>query len=147
MRQLDIIAELLKKGKVVKIPVRGNSMRPYLVHERDFVILQKSDDINVGDTVLAEVSPSHYILHRIVDINNQKVTMRGDGNIATENCALKDICGKVVAYERKGRKKQETPDSMKYRIYLWFWMHTLFFRRYLLYAHHLIFNSKKDLYK
>lgn len=145
MRQLDIIAALLKEGKVVRIPVRGNSMRPYLVHERDFVILQKSDDINIGDTVLAEVSPVHYVLHRIVDIKGQKVTLRGDGNIATEDCELKDICGKAIAFERKSREKQENPSSLKYRFYSWIWMHSLPFRSLMLRVHNVLFNSCKDL--
>ena len=147
MKQLDVIAELLRNGKIVRIPVRGNSMRPYLVHERDFVILQKSDDYKVGDSVFAEISPSHYVLHRIVDISGQKVTLRGDGNLTAEKCEVKDICGKVVAFERKGRESQESPESLRCRIYSWFWMHTLPLRRYFLYAHHLIFNSRKELYK
>lgn len=146
MKQLDVVVSLLKEGKVVKIPVRGNSMRPYLVHERDFVILQQSDDLKVGDSVLAEVSPAHYVLHRIVAISGEQVTLRGDGNFATESCEKQDVCGKAIAFQRKGSSQQESPESMDYRVYSWFWMNTLPLRRYLLFAHHLIFRSRKELY-
>lgn len=146
MKQLDVVVSLIREGKVVKIPVRGNSMRPYLVHERDFVILQQSDDLKVGDSVLAEVSPAHYVLHRIVAISGQHLTLRGDGNFATERCDKKDVCGKAVAFQRKGRQRQESLDSLSYRVYSWFWMNTLPLRRYLLFAHHLIFRSRKELH-
>lgn len=145
MKQLDVVVNLLREGKVVKIPVRGNSMRPYLVHERDFVFLQQADDLKVGDSVLAEVSPAHYVLHRIVEISGQQVTLRGDGNFAAERCDKKDVRGKAIAFLRKGRKSQESPDSLSYRVYSWFWMNTLPIRRYLLFAHHLIFRSRKVL--
>lgn len=147
MRQLDIVVARLEEGHTVKILVRGNSMRIYLVHERDYVILQKTDDIKVGDVILAEVSPKRYVLHRAVIIEGDNVTLRGDGNLSEEHCKLSDVKGKAIAFERKGRKTRESVDSRKFRMYSWFWMHTLPLRRYLLYAHHLVFNSRKELYK
>lgn len=147
MRQLDIIVVKLEEGCTIKIMVRGNSMRVYLVHERDYVILQKPESIKVGDVILAEVSPKHYVLHRAVKIDGENITLRGDGNLSAEYCKLSDVKGKAIAFERKGRKIQESVDSLKFRMYSWFWMHTLPLRRYLLYAHHLVFRSRKELYK
>lgn len=145
MSSLDVIAALLREGGNVKIKVRGNSMRPYLIHERDYAVLRKLDSVREGDSVLAEISPSHYVLHRLVGIDGDKVTLRGDGNIVTEHCRIEDICGTVVGFYRKGSSKMETLDSLRYRFYSFFWMHTVPLRRYLLYAHNLLFHSVKNL--
>lgn len=145
MSNLDVIAALLREGGNVKIKVRGNSMRPYLIHERDYAVLRKQDSVRVGDSVLAEISPSHYVLHRLVGIDGNWVTLQGDGNIMTEHCGIEDICGTVVGFYRKGSNKMETLDNLRYRWYSYFWMHTVPIRRYLLFVHNLLFHSVKNL--
>lgn len=55
-------------------------MRPFLEDNRDKALLIKAKDIQVGDPVLAEVSPLHYVLHRIIQIEDDKVVLRGDSN-------------------------------------------------------------------
>lgn len=146
MRQLLVVKELLSQGKSVRITVRGNSMRPHLVHERDYVLLQPAKTVKVGDIALAEVSPLHFVLHRVVRIDGERVTMRGDGNpVGTELCTLSDICGTVAGFIRKGRDVTESPSTVGYRLYSWLWMHTLPLRRYMLAAHNLFFHSCKDL--
>lgn len=148
MKQLHVVKELLSQGKTVRITVRGNSMRPHLVHQRDAVVLHYSKDLRVGDIALAEISPSHFVLHRIVCIQGNQVTLRGDGNVVgTETCTISDICGKVTGFFRKGCIKQESPDTKIYKLYSWLWMHTLPLRRYLLKVHDIVFHSVKDLKK
>lgn len=146
MKQLDIIADLLKEGRTVKIAVRGNSMRPYLVHDRDYVLLQHADDVQVGDIVLALLSPGHYVLHRVVSVSaNMLLTLQGDGNLTTEHCPASAVCGVVTAFYRNHSQKTTPVTALSYRMYKSFWMHSLPLRRVMLKLHHLMFRSCKDL--
>ena len=146
MKQLLVVKDLLSQGKTVKILVRGNSMRPYLVHKRDYVLLHHSPTVQVGDVALAEISPSHFVLHRIVKLSGNEVTLRGDGNVfGTEQCKLSDICGIAIKFYRKGREKAESASSFRFRCYSWFWMNTRPLRRYILFLHRIFFHSYKDL--
>ena len=65
---LPEIAGLVKEGYVVSIPVRGNSMLPFLRDGRDAVILGtfKPDTLSVGALVLARISDGRIVLHRLL---------------------------------------------------------------------------------
>ena len=102
---LPEVIKLLQEGHTVTLPLRGNSMRPFLEDGRDKALLSIPKAIRVGDTVLAEITPGHYVLHRIVDISNGQVTLRGDGNFATEHCRLEDV--KAIADHIMG----QTPEG------------------------------------
>lgn len=142
------IAKLLSEGHTVTLPLKGNSMRPYLVHMRDKALLCKPGRISVGDVVLAENLPEHYVLHRVVAIKpdaNPILTLRGDGNLSTETCRQSDVMALATAFYRKGRTTPDYVTSRKYRLYTYLWMHTLPLRRYLLKIHDIFFHSRKNL--
>ena len=59
---------------------------------RESVILQKPANLKVGDVVLAWVMPGRYVVHRIIRIDGEHVTLMGDGNLAgTEHCTIAGI--------------------------------------------------------
>ncbi len=124
-------------GKTAVINLRGNSMRPFLKNERDKAILSlATDDCHKGDAVLAEVTPKHYVLHRIVGIDGNNITLRGDGNLGNEYCQTKDIRAKAVGFLRKGNSKPDLTTGIKWRSYSWMWTRLYPIRRYLLFALH-----------
>lgn len=127
------------------LPLSGNSMRPFLVHKRDKAILAPVRQVKVGDPVLAEIEKGRYVLHRVVAIEGTDITLRGDGNIMTENCKLKDVRASVMGFYRKGRKTPDMVTSLRWRLYSMVWMRTLPVRKYLLLLHHLFFRSLKKL--
>lgn len=130
-----VISELQSAdGKMVTLPLRGRSMRPFLEDGRDKALLTISHDIKVGDAVLAEIGKRHFVLHRIVALDGQQVTLRGDGNLNDEHCTVSDIRAKAIGFYRKGRKKADMTDGYKWRLYSWLWMHVYPIRRYLLFA-------------
>ena len=87
---------LVEDGVSVTLPVNGNSMLPFIIGGKESVILQKPEALQVGDVVLAWVEGDRYVVHRIISIDGDKVTLMGDGNlIGTERCKLNDI--KAVA--------------------------------------------------
>lgn len=132
-----VISELQSvEGKTVTLPLRGRSMRPFLEDNRDKAILTITPDINTGDAVLAEISKGHFVLHRIVAIDGNHITLRGDGNLNVEHCTLSDIRAKAIGFYRKGRNKADMTEGYKWRIYSWLWTRLFPIRRYLLFALH-----------
>lgn len=134
---LPQVVALLDEGHTVTLPLRGRSMRPFLEDGRDKALLASiKEPPKVGDAVLAEVMPQHYVLHRIIDIDNGHVTLRGDGNLGCEQCNVDDIRAKAIGFYRKGREKLDSTDGLKWRIYSWWWTRLFPVRRYLLFALH-----------
>ena len=133
---LPEVVRLLEEGHTVTLPLRGYSMRPFLENGRDKALLRKPVCINVGDAVLAEIAPKHFVLHRIVSIKGDHVTLRGDGNLGVEHCRLGDVKATAVGFYRKGREQLDSTDGRKWRIYSWVWTRLLPLRRYLLFAMH-----------
>lgn len=142
---IPTVEELLKKGHTVTLPLSGNSMRPFLVHNRDKALLVLPENLKKGDPVLAEISPARYVLHRIVRIEGDAITLRGDGNFGTEHCRRKDVVALAAGFYRKGRTTLDSIESPKWRIYSALWMRLLPFRRYLLKLHDILFHSRKPL--
>jgi hypothetical protein len=121
------------EGKTVTLPLRGRSMRPFLEDQRDKALLIACHQPKVGDAVLAEISKGHFVLHRIIGIANNQVTLRGDGNIGCEYCHLQDIQAKAIGFYRKGREKIDSTAGFKWKLYSWLWTRLFPFRRYLLF--------------
>lgn len=90
------VGELLARGKEVVLMTKGWSMNPFIIGERDSVLLKKTGKLEPGDIVLAEVYPQKYVLHRVIAIEGDSITLMGDGNIAgKEHCKKDNILGTV----------------------------------------------------
>ena len=100
MNDNDIIEEairLVREGVNVTLPVKGLSMLPFIIGGKESVILHRPGLIDVGDVVLAWVDGCRYVVHRIICIDGDRITLMGDGNILiTEHCALSDIKARVT---------------------------------------------------
>lgn len=120
------IARLVADGKQVVFTPTGVSMRPYIEGGVDNVTLVRPTDLQVGDIVLAEIQPQHYVLHRIYALQGEAVTLMGDGNLqGEEHCSRSNILAKVTAiHSPKGKSKPVTK--------AWLWRHILPLRRILL---------------
>lgn len=129
---LPQIVKLLNEGHTVTLRLKGFSMRPFLEDDRDKALLTKPVNPKVGDPVLAEISKGRFVLHRLIKIDGDNVTLRGDGNLGDEHCKMSDICGGVIGFYRKGRNKIDLISGKKWRIYSFFWTHLYPIRRYLL---------------
>lgn len=129
-----VISELeAVKGKTVTLPVSGRSMRPFLRETGDKALLTISEQVSVGDVVLAEISPKRFVLHRVIAINGQQVTLRGDGNLNNEYCTISNVKATALGFYRKGRSKLDSTQDCKWQIYSWIWTHLYPVRRYLLF--------------
>lgn len=131
---LPEVVKLLNEGHTVTLPLRGYSMRPFLEDARDKALLALPEGLEVGDVVLAENYPGHYVLHRLIKLTDTEAVLRGDGNIGTETCRPIDIKAKALGFYRKGRNSLDSTTGKKWRAYSAVW--TLLFpvRRYLLHG-------------
>lgn len=126
------IVKMLSEGHTVTLRLRGVSMRPFLEDNRDKALLCKPAHVRTGDPVLAEISPGHFVLHRITGISGDDVTLLGDGNLTAEHCKTDNIVGAVIGFYRKGRTRIDKTDGRKWKIYSRLWTSLYPVRRYLL---------------
>lgn len=135
MNDNDVIAEavrLVQKGVAVTFPVTGQSMLPFIIGGKESVILHAPGLTAVGDVVLARVDGNGYVVHRIINIDGDRVTLMGDGNVrGTEHCLLKDIKARVTHVVSADNKKRDLYSRWRVRAAkLWYWLRPI--RRYLL---------------
>ena len=130
------VIECLESGLKATIPVKGFSMLPFIRGRKDLVVLQRKDSYRKGDIVLFN-NHGRTILHRIVRIEGDRVTIQGDGVPRNqEHVRLKDIHGKAVTILRDG-KREVDPDSPWQRFRSKMWNGLKFMRKPLLYAYRL----------
>ena len=138
------IKDLIDEGHTATFHVRGFSMRIFVEDRRDKVLLGPCNEKpKVGDVILAKaclcgatpdeiISAPHYVLHRIIQIENNKIILRGDGNIiGREVCEQKDIIGITLGFYRKGRQKPDLVTGLKWRIYSRVWIFLTPVRRHI----------------
>lgn len=129
------IIDLLNEGHTITIKLKGISMRPFLENDRDKALLTKATKVKEGDVVLAEIHEKVYVLHRIIKIDRENVTLQGDGNLNVEHCHMNDIHGIAIGFYRKGNHNLDKTDGIKWKIYSLFWTKTIPMRRYFLAFH------------
>ena len=85
------VEQLISQGENVTITIKGNSMRPWLQNSKHKVIVKPLADsiLQCGDIALFRYKGKH-ILHRVVKIENGKITFSGDGNIGIKEQASKN---------------------------------------------------------
>lgn len=90
------VIRFVEMGQPVVLPVRGNSMLPFIIGDRESVELVKPSTVNVGDVVLAWVDGKRYVVHRVMSIEGDRVELMGDGNIVgREHCRLADVSARA----------------------------------------------------
>ena len=121
------VASLVREGRPVILPVKGNSMLPFIVGSRDSAELSlPKGPLTVGDAVLAWVDDSRYVLHRIINISDdgKHLVLMGDGNIrGVEHCRTSDVVA-VANYVIKpnGKRKYLYSDGQRRAWRLWNWL-------------------------
>ena len=91
-----VVFLVLKSLNIINIyNVETGSMEDE-IHSGDYVLLHKTNDYNVGDVVTYKFD-DYFITHRIIKIEGEKVTTRGDANnIVDDEISISQIVGKVI---------------------------------------------------
>lgn len=129
---LGEVKRLIAEGKDATLRVRGYSMRPFLEDRRDKIVLTRlTRTPQVGDAVLAEIAPGKYVYHRIIRIDGDIVTLRGDGNVrGVEQCHIGHVVAATKCLIRKD--KPYSPEGKVWRYYSALWPSWSLARRVLL---------------
>lgn len=121
---IPIFLDMLNEGKQIKISPHGFSMYPYLVSDRDEVILEKPKrEYRRGDIVLYRRDTGLYVLHRVhhVSKDHEFYYMLGDSQKTVEGPLRKDqLLAIAVLLIRNGR--EISVNSFWYRVsyHIWF---------------------------
>lgn len=127
------IKELVGEGHSVTFRVKGNSMNPFLIDQRDEVTVSpfQNEDLRPGSIILAKDRSNRIILHRVIAIQGNKIKMMGDGNPhGTETTEAEQVAGIVTEVIRKGKKISCQDKGWKTASYWWNVLRPL--RRWLL---------------
>ena len=105
-KMIEGVHEMLKTHPRVVIPVKGYSMLPFIIPQKENVELARIEaPLQVGDIILAWTK-DHYVIHRIIRMEGNDLTLMGDGNVrGTESCTMSDVVAKAEYFvDQKGKK-------------------------------------------
>ncbi len=89
--------EELLAGRQVTVRVLGQSMLPFFRSGSQITLRPlRPGDLQRGNVVLGETDSGHFVVHRILEVAADRVTLLGDGNVAgTETMPRERIYGIV----------------------------------------------------
>lgn len=92
----SIVRDTLLEGKSVRISVNGESMLPFFRSGSTITLHPvKKEDIRKYNVVMADAGHA-FVVHRIIEVGDDMVTLLGDGNyIGTERVSPDKIYGVV----------------------------------------------------
>lgn len=87
---------LVNEGREVIFPVKGNSMLPFIIGGSESAVFAPVTQIRKGRVYLAHVDDGRYVVHRIISIKGNRITLMGDGNlVGCEYCSPDNIKAEV----------------------------------------------------
>lgn len=101
------VIRLLETCPSVILPVKGNSMLPFIIGGQESVELVKPGSIAVGDVVLAWINGNRYVVHRITSIDGDDVWLMGDGNLSgNEHCHRHEVEARAdYVIDKNGKRR------------------------------------------
>lgn len=130
------VSRLVSEGESVVLMTKGYSMLPFIVGEKDSVRLEKVGELFPGLIVLAEITPGHYVLHRLVSVKDDQVVLMGDGNLkGCEVCSRRRVKAVAVSILKADGKEVDCLSARHLRRAA-LWNRLLPVRRWLLAFYH-----------
>ena len=112
-------AEILARDGRLVYTIRGSSMKPMLLQDRDLVVIHPAGGrLKKLDVALYRRGKDH-VLHRVIRVLEHGYLIRGDNTYADEIVPEEDVVGVLTASTHKNR--QYSTDSRAYRCYARLW--------------------------
>lgn len=133
--------QLIDQGHDVTLTVVGHSMQPFFEGYREDVKLEKCEKAKANDFVLTLTDEGRYVAHRVVYADEERIIMRGDGNVyGKEHAKQENIVGIITAYRRTGGNGEfKKMYSWKWKLFTTLWPRNPWVRRLFLAFHHHVY--------
>lgn len=102
---VSMLRELTEEGREVSMLIAGNSMSPFLIHQRDSICFKKPDrSPKKGDMVFYQRMNGQYIMHRICKVKPEGYYIVGDAQQDIEGpVSESQIFAVITRVKRKGQ--------------------------------------------
>lgn len=102
---VSILRELTEDNREVSMRIAGNSMLPFLVHDRDLIFFKKPDRaMKRGDMVFYQRANGQFVMHRIWKVKPEGYYIVGDAQQCIEGpVKAEQIFAIITKVCRKGR--------------------------------------------
>lgn len=122
---VSALRELTEEGREVSMRISGNSMSPFLIHERDFICFKKPDrPLKVGDMVFFERKNGQFVMHRIWKVKPEGYYIVGDAQKEIEGPVERNqIFAVITKVQRKG--KWIEPQDFWWEFFAHIWIHMI----------------------
>ncbi|MBO5838017.1 MAG: S24/S26 family peptidase [Clostridia bacterium] len=128
---MQLLQVQLQEGGRANLTVTGYSMHPLLRNRRDSVVLVPPGKQKKGDIILYRRESGQFVLHRIIQQEQQHYICSGDNQVMREPVTREQILAVVDGFTRKG--KSYSLDHPGYRVYTWMWVELFALRKYYLF--------------
>lgn len=115
MLEVKDVEKIINEEGFVVSKIKGISMLPFLKQKDDFVVITKVDrPIKLYDVVLYKNS-NGYVLHRVIDIKDNILKIKGDNTLSDEEINTNNVLGILKAkYNKKGYIELDDEINRKY---------------------------------
>ena len=122
---VSVLRELIEEGREVSLLISGNSMEPFLKHQRDYICFKRPDRaLAAGDMVFYQRANGQYIMHRIYRVAPEGYYLVGDGQVVIEGpLEASQIFALVTKVKRKDR--WIGPDDQLWKFFAHVWPKTI----------------------
>lgn len=102
---VSVLRELTEEGQEVRMLISGNSMSPFLIHQRDSICFRKPErPLRRGDMAFFQRKNGQYVMHRICRVASEGYYLVGDAQTEIEGPIRREqIFAIVTRVQRKGR--------------------------------------------
>lgn len=125
---VSVLRELTEEGKEVNMLISGNSMSPFLIHERDIICFKKPDrELKKGDMVFYQRKTGQYVMHRICKVRPEGYYIVGDAQQDIEGPVEREQIFAVIT-QVKRKNKLIKPGDFWWEFFEHVWISVIPFR-------------------
>ncbi|MGF0032428.1 S24/S26 family peptidase [Bariatricus sp. SGI.154] len=142
---VSMLRELTEEGKEVSMIIAGNSMSPFLIHERDSICFKKPDrKLKKGDMVFYQRPNGQYIMHRICRVKPEGYYIVGDAQQEIEGPVSEEqIFAVITRVNRKG--KWIGPGDFWWEFFEHVWVNIVPIRRFAVRLYGYVYRNRKNV--
>ncbi len=140
---ISVLRELTEQGQEVCLLISGNSMCPFLIHERDSIRFKKPDrELRRGDMVFYQRPNGRFVMHRVYKVVKEGYLITGDAQIAVEGPVKREqIFALITQVHRKG--KWIGPGNFWWEFFEHIWIRMIKIRLPVLYLYNRLTGKRR----